>query len=187
METKGKVLVLLGEGFEEIEAITPVDLLRRAGLQVSTASVDANLRVTGSHGITVMADRFLPVFEDEDFDLLLVPGGPGVKDLRSQARIIELLQKQIASGRKVAAICAGPLVLADAGLLAEREVTSFPGHEAEVRAEAREYSQRRVVFDGPVCTSRGAGTAEEFSLALIAWLAGAEASETVRRNIVART
>lgn len=189
-QTDHDVLVLLGDGFEEIEAITPIDILRRAELRVLTVSVGANLAVRGSHGISVMADAILADLlashNRPHPALLLLPGGPGVAALRQNPQVLELVRRQQASQNKLAAICAAPLVLAEAGVLRDRQVTSFPGVAAELGPKVGSYSEERVVIDGPLCTSRGAGTAEEFSLALVAWLRGPEAAERVRRSIVAR-
>jgi protein deglycase len=207
------VMVLLGDGFEEIEAITPIDILRRANLRVLTIAVGDSLAVRGSHGIVVMADVLLDavIATAPPCELLLLPGGPGVAALRQNPRVLELVRRQLVSQiagpsagqglapglsaepglgttpSKIAAICAAPLVLADAGVLRDRQVTSFPGCEAELRPQVGDYLDDRVVFDGPICTSRGAGTAEEFSLALVAWLRGADSAAQVRRSIVARS
>jgi 4-methyl-5(b-hydroxyethyl)-thiazole monophosphate biosynthesis len=184
------VLVILHEGCEEIEAITPIDLLRRAGFAVKTASASSDLVVKGGRGIEIKADvKLSDVTGDRvaPFDLVVLPGGPGVSDLRQNLAVRAWVQNQARGDGKLAAICAAPLVLADAGILSNRRVTSFPGSEAEMRPLVGGYSQDRVVIDGNLCTSRGAGTAEEFSLALIAWLAGPEAAQKVRHSIVART
>jgi protein deglycase len=183
------VMVLLGNGFEEIEAITPIDILRRANLRVLTVAVGDNLAVRGSHGIIVMADALLEavIAAAPPCELLLLPGGPGVAALRQNPRVLELVRRHSATPCKIAAICAAPLVLADAGVLRDRQVTSFPGCEAELRPQVGEYLDDRVVFDGNICTSRGAGTAEEFSLALVAWMRDTDVAAKVRRSIVARS
>jgi 4-methyl-5(b-hydroxyethyl)-thiazole monophosphate biosynthesis len=197
VESKSEVMVLLGDGFEEIEAITPIDILRRAELRVLTVAVGDSLAVRGSHGIVVMADTSLAAVMSSltkpdslqaasPCELLLLPGGPGVAALRQNPRVLELVRRHGAEQAKLAAICAAPLVLADAGILRDRQVTSFPGCEAELRPQVRDYLDDRIVFDGNICTSRGAGTAEEFSLALVAWLRGADIAAQVRRSIVAR-
>jgi protein deglycase len=182
-----RVLIVLGEGFEEIEAITPIDILRRAGLEVVVASAGLDVVVCGGRGVLVTADKLLAEVAHENFDLLVLPGGPGVDSLRSHSLVLDVVKRHADAGRRIAAICAAPVILADAGLLGNRKVTSFPGREAELRPQVGEYLQERVVFDGPICTSRGAGTSEEFSLALVAWLLNAEAAYKVGRSIVART
>jgi protein deglycase len=181
-----RVLLILSAGFEELEAVAPIDLLRRAGIEVVTASTGPELPVTGGRGIRIQADRLLDDCREERFDMVIVPGGPGVPALRKDARVLELVRSAHQAGVAIAAICAGPLVLADAGLLCGRTVTSFPGSKAELVGRVKEYSEDRVVEDGPIITSRGAGTSEEFALRLIVRLLGSQAAETVRSSIVAR-
>jgi 4-methyl-5(b-hydroxyethyl)-thiazole monophosphate biosynthesis len=178
-----RVLVPLAQGFEEIEAVTVVDLLRRAGIEVRTAAL-AGLQVTGSHGITITADLVLDAVRADDYDMIVLPGGmPGADHLKRDARVISLLQGFAAAGRYTAAICAAPGVLAHAGLLDGRAATSFPGF---LRADSTPGLRLRtdpVVIDGKVVTSRGPGTATEFGLALIELLAGAAAREQVQSRL----
>ena len=174
-----RVLVPLAPGFEEIEAVTVVDLLRRAGIEVHTASLDGPL-VTGSHGITVIADMALDAAVADDYDMIVLPGGmPGAEHLRNDARVISLLRRCAAAGRFTAAICAAPAVLAHAGLLEERAATSFPGFLTAQSAPGIRLRDEPVVVDGKVVTSRGAGTALEFGLVLVGLLAGPD----VRRQV----
>jgi protein deglycase len=174
-----RVLVPLADGFEEIEAITVVDLLRRAGIEVRTASL-AGTRVTGSHGIVVEADMTLDAAVAIECDMVVLPGGmPGALHLKQDERVIALVRRYARDGRYVAAICAAPQVLAHAGLLEGRRATSFPGFLDAESAAGLRLSEKPVVVDGKLVTSRGPGTAIEFSLALIALLAGAEAAATV--------
>jgi 4-methyl-5(b-hydroxyethyl)-thiazole monophosphate biosynthesis len=178
-----RVLVPLAEGFEEIEAVTVVDLLRRAGIEVHTASLDGP-RVTGSHGVTVLADKALDAVVADDYDMVVLPGGmPGAAHLKNDARIVSLLRRFAAEGRYTAAICAAPGVLAHAGLLDERSATSFPGFLATDSAPGIRLRDEAVVVDGKVVTSRGAGTAMEFGLALIALLEGDAAMQRVRQRL----
>ncbi len=181
-----RVLVPLAEGFEEIEAVTIVDLLRRAGIEVHTASL-AGRRVTGSHGIAVEADRELGDVQAADYDMIVLPGGmPGADHLARDARVVTLLQRFAAEGRYTAAICAAPGVLAHAGLLADRSATSFPGFLRPDSAPGLRLSEEPVVVDGKVVTSRGPGTAIEFALALIELLAGAETAVAVGSRLQSR-
>jgi 4-methyl-5(b-hydroxyethyl)-thiazole monophosphate biosynthesis len=177
------VLVPLAPGFEEIEAVTVVDLLRRAGIEVHTASLDGPW-VTGSHGIVVQADMALDAAAAGDYDMIVLPGGmPGAGHLRDDARVIALLRRHAAAGRYTAAICAAPSVLAHAGLLADRAATSFPGFLSADSARGIRLRDDAVVVDGKVVTSRGAGTAMEFGLVLIELLAGAEARQQVQSRL----
>lgn len=177
-----RVLCLLAPGFEEIETVTPIDLLRRAGAEVIVASVNGEPSVTGRSQITLRADAALADVANEDFDLLIVPGGPGVKALRADGRPAKLAEAFHRSGKVVAAICAGPTVLKDAHLLENRRFTAhFSVYEELPDALAEE----RVVRDGEILTSRGAGTAVDFGLALVQALFGAEKSNEVAQAIMA--
>jgi 4-methyl-5(b-hydroxyethyl)-thiazole monophosphate biosynthesis len=158
------VLVPLAEGFEEIEAFAPVDLLRRAGIEVVTAALAATMHVTGRSGITAHADTTLAEVMGRDFDLIFLPGGAGTKHLRADTRVRELVLKQHQAGRWLAAICAAPTVLNDCGLLAGRRYTAHFSVASELPAIL---SDERVVTDGKITTSRGAGTSVEFGLHLV--------------------
>jgi len=179
-----RVLVPLAAGFEEIEAITIVDLLRRAGIEVHAASLAGDRAVTGSHGITVVADVTLDEVQADGYDMIVLPGGmPGAEHLKADARVIALLRKFAAEGRHVAAICAAPGVLAHAGLLEGRAATSFPGFLTADSAPGIRLREDAVVVDGRVATSRGPGTAIEFGLALIELLEGAAARQQVQQRL----
>ena len=174
-----RVLVPLADGFEEIEAVTVVDLLRRAGVEVHTAGLSGR-RVTGSHGIAVEADRLLDGAEAGHYDMIVLPGGmPGADHLKHDPRVITLLRGFATEGRWVAAICAAPGVLAHAGLLDGRTATSYPGFLDDAPAKDLRRSDAPVVVDGRVVTSRGPGTAIDFSLELISLLLGPGAADTV--------
>lgn len=178
-----RVLVPLAGGFEEIEAITVVDLLRRAGIEVHTAALDGP-QVTGSHGITVTADIALDAARADDYDMIVLPGGmPGADQLKRDARVISMLHRFAADGRYTAAICAAPGVLAHAGLLEGRAATSFPGFLSTDSAPGIRLHTDPVVIDGKVVTSRGPGTAMEFGLALIELLEGRAAREQVQSRL----
>jgi len=177
-----RVLCLLAPGFEEIETIAPIDLLRRAGAEVVIASVNGEKLVAGRCQVVMQADAPLAEVMHQDFDLLLIPGGPGVKALRADGRPAQLARAYAAAGKPVAAICAAPTVLDDAGLLAGKRFTAhFSVHAELPQALAGE----RVVEDGLLITSRGAGTAVDFGLALVRRLFGDAAAEEVARAIMA--
>jgi protein deglycase len=175
------VLVLLAEGFEEIEAITPVDILRRAGIEVKTAALEG-MHVSGRTGITLHADTTLAAVEAQLFDALFLPGGPGVKHLRADPRIRGILARHVAADRWIAAICAAPTVLHDAGLLAERRYTA---HFSVANELPSILAQERVVLDGKLITSRGAGTALDFALKLVEKLVSAEKAKEIASSICA--
>ncbi len=158
------VLVILPEGFEEIEAVTPIDLLRRAGAEVTVASLAENFHVSGRSGLIIHADTTLSSAAEKPYDMLFLPGGPGVMNLRSDPRVGELVRRQAAAGRWLAAICAAPTVLKAAGVLEGKRYTAHPAVAKEM---TESLADQRVVVDGFIITSRGAGTALDFGLMLV--------------------
>lgn len=174
------VLVPLAEGFEEIEAFAPVDLLRRAGVEVTTAALADGIHVTGRSGITAHADTPLAAVLGRDYDMLFLPGGAGVKHLRADPRVRDLALRQHAAGRWLAAICAAPTVLHDCGLLAGRRYTA---HFSVADELPTILADEKVVTDGKITTSRGAGTAVDFGLHLIALLTSPEKSAEISKAI----
>ena len=179
---KKRVLCLLFPGFEEVEAVAPIDLLRRAGVDVVVASVNGEKLVSGRCQITLQADTTLQEVMDEEFDLMLIPGGPGVKGLREDGRPARLAKRFWELGKPVAAICAAPTVLLDAGLLEGKRFTSHAGVVAEL---PRSLQDERVVEDNGLITSRGAGTSIDFGLALVRHLCGEESANQVANAIIA--
>ena len=164
-----KVAVILAEGFEEIEALTPVDVLRRANIACDMVGL-TDQKVTGSHAIPVLADQ---VFDGDlsAYDMIVLPGGlPGAHHLRDHEGLIAALQQEAAAGKYIAAICAAPVVLDRAGLLAGKKYTCFPGQEANI--QQGQHQTDLVVVDGHIVTSRGAGTALAFSYKLVDLLGG---------------
>ncbi|TDU66479.1 4-methyl-5(b-hydroxyethyl)-thiazole monophosphate biosynthesis [Prosthecobacter fusiformis] len=177
-----RVLCLLTDHFEEIEAITPVDLLRRAGVEVVMASMRESIQVVGRSGILIKADSHFASVDPTTFDLLFIPGGPAVKALREDGRAAALAQSFISAGKTVAAICAAPLVLHDAGLLTGKKYTA---HDSTYEELTEADPAQEVVTDGLIITSRGAGTALAFGLALVAQLTTPEEAAKVARAIMA--
>ena len=175
-----RIAVLFAEGFEEVEAVTAVDFLRRAGLVVSMVGVTGK-EVTGSHGITVTTD--LEAVETEPgYDAVVIPGGmPGAKNIADSESARALVSSVSRAGGLVAAICAAPaVVLSSWGLLEGKEATCYPGYEKELRNAS--FSDKRVVVDGNLITSRGPGTAAEFAEAVIAYLVGKEEAEKLHKT-----
>jgi len=164
-----RVLVPLAPGFEEIEAVTIVDVLRRAGLEVVVAGLDAAGGIPGSHGITVEAEAAFEQVCDQDFDLVVLPGGePGVTHLTRSAALVELLQRRHGEAQPIAAICAAPRLLAERGILRDRSATSHPSVTDALHQGGAHYdAHSRVVRDAHILTSQGPGTALEFSLAIL--------------------
>jgi len=187
-ERASRTLVPLASGFEEIEAVTIVDVLRRGGVEVVLAGLAGPGPVEGAHGIVVQAPVGLAT-AGEIWDLIVLPGGePGTTHLAADTRLVQLLVQHAAASRPLAAVCAAPRVLAAAGLLRDRDATSFPGLESALRAGGARYSTERVVRDGSIVTSRGPGTALEFALACLDLLGlGARAAELRRTMLVAGT
>jgi 4-methyl-5(b-hydroxyethyl)-thiazole monophosphate biosynthesis len=177
------VLVPLAQGCEELEAVTVVDLLRRAGIEVITAGLDAQ-PVRASRGMTLIADMSLDEALQQEFDMIVLPGGlPGADHLRDDPRVIDLLKKMAASDRYTAAICAAPRVLAHAGLLDGKRATSFPGALDVDAVPGIDYQQAPVVMDDKVITSRGPGTAMDFALTLIETLVGKHQRDEVEAGL----
>jgi 4-methyl-5(b-hydroxyethyl)-thiazole monophosphate biosynthesis len=180
---KAAVVMPLAPGFEEIEAITIVDVLRRAGQEVTIAGLTAGT-CTGSHGITVTPDCTLAEIDPEAVRMIVLPGGmPGAANLRDDPRVVRLLQTAADRGAFTAAICAGPIALAKAGLHKGRRVTSYPGFAKELAGGT--YVEDRVVVDGKVVTSRGPGTALDFALTLVSLLENEAAAKKLRAAMLA--
>lgn len=178
-----RVLVPLAEGFEELEAVTIIDLLRRAEIEVVVAGLDAG-PVRGSHGIIITPDTLLADALGEEFDMLALPGGlPGSDRLAADERIRVLLREMADSGRFTAAICAAPRALVAAGIAKGRRITSFPGALGEELPDELSYEESAVVTDGKVITSRGPGTAIDFALALIGALRGDDTRRKVEQRL----
>ena len=159
------VLVPLAQGCEELEAVTIMDILRRAGIEVVSASLDAQ-PVRASRGTVLIADTTLDAALEHSFDMVVLPGGqPGSHHLQADARILALVRDMVTQGRYVAAICAAPSVLATAGVLDGKRATSFPG-ALDAFPQVQQQSAR-LVEDGKLITSRGPGTAMDFALTLV--------------------
>ncbi len=180
-----KACVILAEGFEEVEAITPIDYLRRAGIEVLTLGLGGR-SIRGSHGILIEADAILEAASSSvAWDCVVVPGGAvGAGNIASSSEAVALIRAQAASGRLLAAICAAPaLVLHGAcGLLAGRRFTGFPGTETQVTGAV--FVANRVVVDGNLITARAAGCAGEFARSIVGHLAGREAAAELAARLL---
>ncbi len=174
-------LVLFAEGSEELEAITIVNILRRGGVNVTFAGLnDGALR--GSRGVVLMPDTTLDAISQNDFDMIVLPGGqPGTNNLKADARVLKLVQRIEQQGKYVAAICAAPSVLASAGLLDGKQATSFPGALNPFPKVKHQHAS--VVEDGKLITSRGPGTAMDFALTLVERLAGSAKRQEVEAGL----
>lgn len=177
------VLVPLAQGCEELEAVTVVDLLRRAGIRVVTAGLD-DRPVTASRGMVLVPDMTLEEALAQEFDMVVLPGGlPGADNLAGDARLGDFLKQMAADGKYTAAICAAPKVLACNGLLDGKRATSYPGALQPASVPGMDYVDQAVVTDGRVITSRGPGTAMDFALQLVAVLAGTDKRNAVEAGL----
>lgn len=179
-----RVLVPLAQGCEELEAITITDLLVRAGIEVITAGLDGQT-VKASRGMTLVPDTDLDTALQQDYDMIVLPGGlPGADHLNNDPRIQQCIKTMAASGKTIAAICAAPKVLARAGLLDNKRATAYPGTLEKLKLASTTLTSDAVVSDGNIITSRGPGTAMDFSLVLIEKLVGREIRNEVEAGLV---
>ncbi|MBK5274232.1 MAG: DJ-1/PfpI family protein [Desulfuromonadales bacterium] len=179
-----KVLLTLAEGFEEIEALAIVDVLRRAEIEVVVAGLQPG-PITSARRVTVIPDTTLDTISADGFDMFILPGGqPGADNLNKDPRIHRLLADFNSTGKLIGAICAAPIILADAGLLTGKRVTSYPGYSSKLKGAL--YEDHPVVTDGNIITSQGVGTAISFALAIVSRLAGAQTAETVSKAMLVR-
>lgn len=180
-----RALVPLAPGFEEIEAITVIDILRRAGVEVTAAGTVPG-PIEASRKTRHLPDCLLDDVRAEDFDIIILPGGqPGTTNLRNNPRLRQILQTFHTNGQHIAAICAAPTVLAAYGILQGRTATCHPGSRAELATGAGAVSDQRVVEDGTIITSQAAGTAMEFAFRLVEILCGAEKAAEVNKGVLA--
>ncbi len=177
------VLVPLAEGFEEIEAITIIDILRRAGTEVTIASLEKR-NVQGSHGLKVIADTVLAEIMTESWDMVVLPGGvPGAPNLMEDDRVITLLKNQAAANKTSAAICAAPAVLEKAGLTSQKQVTSHPGWADRMTTSF--HTGERVQIADLIITGQAAGSAMEFAFKLVETLYGPEKVSEINAGVLA--
>ncbi len=179
-----RVLIPLAQGCEELEAITIIDLLRRAGIEVISAGLDAE-NITASRGVKLIPDTNLESALKDDYDMIVLPGGlPGADHLDNDERIKSVIKKMSNDDKYIAAICAAPKVLANAGVLDGKTATSYPGFLDGPGLSDTTLSDEAVVRDGKVITSRGPGTAMDFALELIEVLSGKKTRDTVETSLV---
>ncbi|HCU07505.1 MAG TPA: DJ-1 family protein [Clostridiales bacterium] len=177
------IFVYIAEGFEEIEALTPVDVLRRAGLQVETVSVENDLTVAGAHGITIVCDTMLAESEKIQAEALILPGGmPGALGLLHSPVLLERLRSENEKGTLICAICAAPMVLAKAGILSGRKAVIYPGMEAEIKGAVP--CSAIVCVDENLITSQGPATAMPFSLEILKALTDAHTRDEIKKGLL---
>ena len=177
---KKRVMVPLADGFEEIEAFTIVDVLRRAGIETDTVSIRGSV-VQSSHGIRVMVDTRIDMIDPDTYNAIVLPGGsPGYVNLGKSSKLIEILKKFNNQGKLIAAICGAPLILAEHGLLDDKRATVYPGFERKLSYPRG----NKVVVDGNIITSQGPGTAMEFALKVVEMLVGRGEAMRLRNELV---
>lgn len=178
------VYVFLANGFEDIEALAPVDILRRGGVEVVTVSINDDKKVESAHGITVLADTtFEAVGDFDDADLLVLPGGmPGAKNLNEHKGVKQALLRQHAQGKRIAAICAAPLVFGGLGLLQGRKATCYPGFEGTLTGA--EYTAEPVTVDGNIITGKGPGAAMAFGYQLLSYFTDEATVEAMKQGMM---
>lgn len=178
-----QIFVFLAEGFEETEAIAPVDVFRRAGLKVAIVSVTGELNVCGAHGICVLADsRFEDISFEGDFMIFLPGGMPGTANLDNHAGLKRLIELQAEGKNKIAAICAAPSILGKMGLLENKEAVCYPGFETSLHGAS--VPDARVVVSDEIYTAKGPGVAVEFALRIVENVLGKEVSDRVAEAMI---
>lgn len=165
-----KIIVFLADGFEEVEALTVVDYLRRVDIEVDMVSITKKTEVVGAHNIKVLADKVIEDIKDlNDYHGLVIPGGlPGATNLRDNKDVIEIVKDMNGKDKLIGAICAGPIVLERAGIIKDKNVTSYPGFEDQLTSSS--YIQESVVRDGNIITSRGPSLAVDFAIEIVTYL-----------------
>jgi len=177
-----KVVVILANGFEEIEAITPIDTLRRAGVDVTVVGLTGSV-ITGAHNITITCDTTLDAIFHQPFDGIVLPGGnPGTTNLSESTKLIEMIYQMNRDNKIIAAICAAPQVLDLSGVLTDKKYTCYPGSEEKIVHGER--IDEPVVIDGNIITGRAAGSSLDFSLGIIEELLDAEQSSDISSRLV---
>jgi 4-methyl-5(b-hydroxyethyl)-thiazole monophosphate biosynthesis len=177
-----RVAVILADGFEEVEAISIIDVLRRADVDTVVAGLHDG-QITSVRKVKVVADTVIDTVKADDFDMLVLPGGqPGADNLNADSRVKELIKSFSRKGKLVGAICAAPIVLAGAGVLQGKHVTSYPTYKDKVGDVV--YEEKSVVVDGNILTSRGPGTALYFGLAIVERLAGKEKAQQIKEAML---
>ena len=179
----GEVCVFLAEGMEEIEALTVVDLCRRAGIELSTVSITDSRMVTSSHGITVQADEVLSDINFDEVDMIVLPGGmPGTLNLEACQLLMEQVEAFDKQGKYLAAICAAPSIFGHKGMLEGRSACCYPSFETELRGA--QVSRNPVEVSGHIITSRGMGTAIDFALSIVARMKGQSCADEIKKAII---
>lgn len=177
-----KIIVFLAEGFEEIEAVTCVDVLRRAGIEVTTVALN-DVEVTGAHNMIIKADKLIQEINYKDYEGVILPGGmPGATNLRDNEEVINIVKQLYLENKLVGAICAAPIVLDRAGIIEGKKATSYPGFDKEMLS--CNYIEDRVVVDKNIITSRGPGIALDFAIKIIEYLIDKDKASEIEKQML---
>jgi len=178
-----QLLLFLAPGFEEIEAVTTIDVLRRAGLNVASVSITGDLKVVGAHDIAIEADCLYPEIDFSNAEMLILPGGmPGTKNLNVHEGLKTALSNFARAGKPIAAICAAPMILGQLGILDGKEAACYPGNEVYLKGAT--LSEYMVVQDGSIITASGPGVAAEFALQIVTFFLGIEKTEEIAKALI---
>lgn len=178
------VYLFLADGFEEIEALTPLDMLRRAGIETLAVSINPTREVRGAHGITVIADTVADGLTPSDVEAVILPGGlPGADNLRVNHKVNEFIDLADKEGKLICAICAAPRILGEKGLVKGKLAVCYPGFEGYL--EGAEISSLGCVTDGNIITAKGMGKANDFALAIIEKIKNKEAADKIKNSVFA--
>ncbi|MBP5555064.1 MAG: DJ-1/PfpI family protein [Lachnospiraceae bacterium] len=183
-----KIAIFLADGFEEIEGLTVVDIVRRAGIQIDTISINGRLEVNGSHGIQVKADKILADINKEDYSMLVLPGGKvGTENLESCEELLDMIGNFYGAGKYIAAICAAPSIFAHRGYLSGRKATSHPAFESHLQEGGATVTHSPVEIDSGIITGQGMSASIEFALTIVEICAGREEAVKIAKAIVHHT
>ncbi len=180
-----KTAIFMADGCEEVEALSTYDILYRAGIECIKVSVSDNLSITSSHKVTILCDTTISQLNFDDIDMIILPGGvPGTPNLKACSVLCDNIKKYIAEGKKVAAICAAPTILAELGLLKNKKATCYPSCKNTLTDNGALYVEDKVVVSDNIITSRGVGTALYFGLAIVEMYFGLKEAEHLKESIV---
>nr|WP_300002415.1 DJ-1 family glyoxalase III [Tissierella sp.] len=178
-----KIIVFLADGFEEVEALTVVDYLRRVDIEVDMVSITDKIEVKGAHAIEVISDKLLKDLDIKDYQGLVIPGGlPGASNLQASQGVVDFVKDMNQRQALIAAICAGPIVLQEAGVIKDKNFTCYPGFEEKIKDG--NHKEENVVVDGNIITSRGPALAVDFTLEIVNYLLGSEKRDELKKDIL---
>ena len=183
-----RIAIFMADGFEEIEGLTVVDILRRAGIEIDMVSISGRFEVHGSHGIDIRADKVLADIDKSSYDMLVLPGGKvGTENLEKCDELLDMIGNYYGSGKYIAAICAAPSIFAHRGFLMGKRATSHPGFESHLAEGGATITHNPVEIDSGIITGQGMGASIEFALTITEIMAGKETADSIAEAIVYRS